>query len=175
MKEILTFIILALTGLYAQGALIQGGISYDVESARNEAFENIEPTFSSDLIAAHLLDSDFDSNRRALLVGNTELMNRTLCKFSNGIYGIRYHDDPYRAYYYNPDGTLSYVDQKSRLDFPHNVSTYNLNGKLISTAIYITKYEQYIFDLNKNLTTHWVGNDGYDAAGNKKWTRVYVE
>ena len=176
MKRI--FLILTITIMLthpADSKVLEGNITYNVDRARTEAFNGIEKTFSPELIQKHFIDENYKTNKQALLLGNVELKDRTLCQFSNGIYGIRYNEDPYRAYYYTQDGTLFYVDKKNRLEYPHNVSTYNLHGELIGTALYITKYEQYIFDLNKNLTTHWIGNNGYDAAGNKKWTRFYEE
>lgn len=159
----------------AHTKVLEGNVTYNVDTARIEAFNSIEETFPQVLIQKHFIDENYKTNKEALLIGNIELKDRIICQFSNGIYGVRYKKDPYRAYYYTQDGRLSYVDKKNRLEYPHNVSTYNLHGELIGTALYITKYEQYIFDLDKNLKTHWIGNNGYDAAGNKKWTRFYKE
>lgn len=178
MKRVFLLFIL-LTHLSCQAQILEGNVSYDINSARTEAFDNIDYSFSPDLIASNFIDANYDTNMEAFgsafLTGQTELKDRTICRFSTGIYGVRYNDDPYRAYYYTMDGRLSYVDKKNRLEYPHNVSTYNLKGKLISTALYISKYEQYIFDMNKELTTHWVSNNGYDKNGVLKWTRAYVE
>lgn len=158
---------------------ISGGVTYDVDSARTEAFSDLGDGFSPDLIAKHLLDRNYDSNMDALgntlLSGNAALNDREICRFSTGTYGVRYNDDPYRAYYYTPAGKLDYVDKKSRLQYPHKVMTYDLNGNLIGSALYVSKGEQFIFDINKNLTTHWVGNNGYDKNGKLIKTRVYVE
>ncbi len=175
MKKFLILIVLFILNLSCTADVLQGGVSYDINSARTEAFSDIDFSFSEELIAKNIIDRNYDFNMRAFLIGQTELKDRTLCKFSTGIYGVRYNDDPYRAYYYTQDSRLSYVDKKSRLEYPHNVSTYNLKGELISTALYISKREQYIFDINKELTTHWIGNKGYDKNGVQKWSREYVE
>lgn len=175
MKTILSLFLIIFLALPSLSETLNGGVTYDVDSARNEAFENLDYSFSPDLISKNLLDTDSLANQSALLTGNTSFKDRILCKFSTGIYGVRYNDDPYRAYYYTKDGRLDYVDKKSRLEYPHKVSTYNLKGELISTALYISKQEQYIFDLNKSLTTHWVGDKGYDKNGVQKWSRVYTQ
>lgn len=175
MKKLLLYLIVLFNVLPVFAQTLSGGVYYDADSARTEAFSNVESSFSSDLIAEHITDADYDSNMNALLNGQAELKDHTICRFSTGIYGIRYKSDPYRAYYYTPSGKLDYVDKKSSLDYPHKVMTYDLNGKLIGSALYVSKEEQFIFDVNKKLTTHWIGNNGYDKNGVKKWSRVYVE
>lgn len=154
---------------------LQGGVAMDVDGARSAAFENVSGSVSKDLVLNNFSDPNYKENLNAILTGQLELKDRELCKFSTGIYGVRYKNDPYRAYYYTKDGKLDYTDKKSRLEYPHNVATYDLDGKLIGSAYYISKYEQYIFDADKNLTTHWVGNTGYDKNGNVKASRKYYE
>ena len=152
---------------------LQGQISINEKTARNTAFENITENFPNKLLLANIIDPNYEENQNALRSGKINLKNRELCKFSSGIYGVRYKNDPYRAYYYTKDGRLDYTDEKSRLSYPHNVTTYNLKGNPIGSAYYVSKYEQYIFDKDKNLTTHWIGNIGYDKNGNVKASRKY--
>lgn len=154
---------------------LQGDVEYNEQNARAEAFSNIDTRFSPDMIASNLIDPNHDENINALLSGNTQMKDRVLCFFSSGIYGVRYNDDPYRAYYYTKAGNLDYVDKKNRLQYPQNVTTYDISGNLIGSALYVSKYEQYIFDNNKKLTKHWIRNNGYDKNGNLISTRVYVE
>ena len=176
MKKVCLFLIfLALNCPLSCAAVLQGGISMDVTGARDAAFENVGPNLSKELILANFIDPNYEANRIALLNGQIDLKDRELCQFSSGIYGVRYNNDPYRAYYYTKDGRLDYTGKKSRLEYPHNVATYDLRGNLIGSAYYVSKFEQYIFDKDKNLTTHWVGNTGYDKNGNVKASRRYFE
>lgn len=174
MKKIFTILIFLTLQCACFGeTVLQGGVSMDIDGARAAAFDNVSGNVSKDLILANLIDPNYEENMNAILNGQIDLKDRELCKFSTGIYGVRYKNDPYRAFYYTKDGKLDYTDKKSRLEYPHNVATYDLNGNLIGSAYYISKYEQYIFDKSKNLTTHWVGNTGYDKNGNVKASRRY--
>ena len=174
MKKLFAILIIIMVNLPAFcDTTLQGGISMDVNGARSAAFENIAGNFPAELVLANLIDPNYESNKNALLTGQTTLKDRELCKFSTGIYGVRYKNDPYRAYYYTKDGRLDYTDEKSRLAYPHNVATYDIKGNLIGSAYYLSKYEQYIFGKDKNLTTHWIGNTGYDKNGSVKASRKY--
>ena len=99
MKKIFTILIF-LTLQYAcfGETVLQGGVSMDIDGARAAAFDNVSGNVSKDLILANLIDPNYEENMNAILNGQIDLKDRELCKFSTGIYGVRYKNDPYRAF-----------------------------------------------------------------------------
>jgi len=88
--------------------------------------------------------------------------------FSDGTYGIRYLDDPYHNYYYDKHGNLFKIDvlNKPYNEYPHKSVAYNRYGAFKNATFVISKEEQYLYDREKNLMGHWIGNACYDEKGN---------
>lgn len=84
-------------------------------------------------------------------------------------YGVQYDDDLYHNFYYDMAGNLTQYDviDKPRTQFPHITISYDANKKIISKSKSISKTEQIVYNADGSIKAHWLGNDCYDAKGNK--------
>ena len=164
-KVVYTVLILFLT-LPLCGYTLKGGVTFTVEQARKEAFDDVQYRLPQSIINAHLKDPNYKENINAKGKGQFDLGDRKIAYFSDGGYGLVYSSNPFYEYYYSPKGNLEMIGKRSRLYYPTKSYKYNINGKLNSIILYINQNESYVFLPSGMLSAHWVGNKCYDLNGN---------
>ena len=175
MKKYLLIVLILIFGISANAEVLQGGVSYDVNSARNELLDGINYTIDSKYINGFYYDSEHDKNVGFILQGLTELKDRTLAYFSDGTYAVSKHDDPYHVYYYSGDGVLNYIEEKDGLNYPYKTYKYNTSKKLVNMSMRVSKGETFIYTKDGKLLAHWLKDKAYDESGNVIMKRKYVE
>jgi len=141
----------------AQAMELQGGVKYSVDSAREYVQEGL-PDGVNISEKYYQLQSD-----------NVE---KTVYSYNNAgdVIGItvQYINEPTKAYIYNKNGTLIYMDKydKSVNIYPHRGYRYDLNGKLILTSLTVSQNELFRFSPSGALLAHSVNGIIYDENGN---------
>lgn len=148
--------------------MLQGNAQYNAELAREETFSNINYALGPNAFRSYWTDPNYIKNYNSLNNGIVNIENRELALFSDGSYGVRYIDDPYHNYYYDKQGNLFKIDvlNKPYNEYPHKSVAYNRYGAFKNATFVISKDEQYLYDRDKNLIGHWLGNACYDEKGN---------
>lgn len=137
--------------------IVTGGVSYNVDSAREYVFQDIPE--------ANISDNYFFIR--------TDNVEKVVYSYDNNhsIIGITvlYKQDHTQAYIYNANKQLIYVDKydKDVNLYPHRGYRYNLQGKLILTSLSISKDEHFRFDAQGNLIAHSINGIIYDENGKK--------
>ena len=153
-KIIITLLLLMFISGNCFGATIEGGVKFDTQSAREYVFQEISPFKLS-------ADTPYFFKRGT----NIERLIYSYDNFNN-IIGITvlYKNELNKAYIYNKDKNLIYIDiyDKNTNQYPHKGYRYNLQGKLILTSLSVSKDEHYRFDYQGNLLSHTKGNIIYD-------------
>jgi len=155
---------------------VEKPVTYTVETAKETAFKNVSHTLPQSEYKAYLKDNLFSTNiahiRSNILCANTNNNPRNLfpsyCGRTFVSYGIRYHKNPERVWFYGSTGKLLRfeVDNNMKTDiFPRTSLTYNNKGNLSNVTFYVSKSDQYNFDGNGNLIIHWVGTKAYNRSG----------
>lgn len=175
MKKYLLIATLLFFGLTANAEVIQGGVSYDVNSARSELMDGISYTIDSQYVNGFFYDGEHEQNVNYILQGVTELKDRTLAYFSDNTYAVYKHNDPYHVYYYDGSGVLNYVEEKDGLNYPYKTYKYNTSKKLVNMSMRVSKSETFIYSKDGKLLAHWVKDKAYDEQGNVIMKRKYVE
>lgn len=173
MKNLCAFLFLLLFSLPICAEPLKAGISFTVETARQFAFDNEKMQIDISSYKKYFTDCNFDKNKQLLTEGKSNYKDRYLYKFSDNNYGIRYKDNRQVSFYYNDLGQLISFDLTIGKNYPKKTIEYDINGKLVSITFNVTRDEQYVFDLNKRLITHWVSNYGYNEKGELEMTRDY--
>lgn len=181
------FIILAILFIFSPNAfsenetLLQGSVSYTVDSARELAFEGLDMKLDKELLKPYLEDENNKENRLAIKNG-TQIEGRTIMSFvmAKGLikgYALVYDDKPEYVYYYSNGGYLIAVDANQKYNedvYPYKVGKYSaVTGNLVSIGFYVSDDEQYVYSKNGKLKAHWVGNIGYNENGRPIATRDY--
>lgn len=141
----------------SQAIELQGGVKYSVDSARDYIQEGL-PDNVNIPEKYYQLQSD-----------NVE---KTVYSYNNAheIIGITvaYINEPAKAYIYNKNGALIYMDKydKPVNVYPHRGYRYDLDGKLILTSLTVSKNELFRFSPNGSLLVHSVNGVIYDENGN---------
>lgn len=141
----------------AFGIELHGGVKYSVDSAREYIQEGLPDNVN------------IPENYYQLQSDNVE---KTVYSYNNAheIVGITvaYINEPAKAYIYNKNGTLIYMDKydKPVNVYPHRGYRYDLNGKLILTSLTVSKNELFRFSPNGALLVHSVNGIIYDENGN---------
>lgn len=161
--------------LPVQAEVLQGGVSYDVNSAREELLNGIKYTIDSNYVNNFYQDSEYEQNTNYILQGMTELKDRTLAYFSDNTYAVMKKIDPYHIYYYNSQGILMYVEKKDGLSYPYKTYKYNTAKKLVNMSFRVSKGETFIYNKDGKLIAHWLNDKAYDDNGNVIMKRKYVE
>lgn len=158
MKKIICLCFLFVAVLNSSLALeLQGGVSFTVDSARNYLNEG-QPA-----------DGSFTSKYYKFQAGNTE---KVVYSYNNegDVIGItvQYINEPTKAYIYNKNGKLIYIDKydKPVSIYPHRGYRYDLAGNLILLSLTVSKDEMFRFDSGGRLIAHSVNNVIYDENGN---------
>ncbi len=166
MKKVCSIILfLLISSMPVYSFTLKGGVTYTVESARKEAFANVEYSLPKSIIDANRIDPNFKDNKVLIKNGISETSDRHITYYSDGGYSIVYKNNLYYVFYYDKNGKITYIDKRQTLFYPVKAFTFNPYGKLIRVSISI-KNEDYIFFPNGQLESHWVGNTEYDLNGN---------
>lgn len=141
----------------AIGASIEGGVSYNVEEAREYVFEgkpqNVEVNQPYILKINNAIERKvYSYNNNNKLIGVTVL----------------YKNEPDKTYIYDANNRLIYVEQydKSVNVYPHRGYRYDMNGTLVLTSLTVSKEEMFRFEPNGRLIVHSVNGIIYDENGN---------
>ena len=176
MKNFLITILSLFLMLPASALMLQGNAEFNAELARDEVFKGVNFILPTGSFQSHWADSNHLSNYAALQNGETNVGDRNLALFSDGTYGVRYALDPYHNYYYDSNGLLFKVDvlNKPFNEYPHSSIAYNKYGVFKNATYVVSKKEQYLYNVNKELIGHWLDNACYDEKGNVLLLRKYA-
>lgn len=137
---------------------IQGGVSFDVNSARQ-----------------YVQDGQFDNPDLSgpdYFQGEGKSTEKVVYSYNNAgdVVGItvQYINDNKKAYIYNKNKQLIYIDiyDKPINVYPHRGYRYNLDKKLILTSLTVSKNELFRFDPSGKLIAHSINGIIYDENGN---------
>ncbi len=138
--------------------VIEGGISYTVSQAREIAFDNVPSQIPVSTFEKYMKDKFWFKFFKEITV------------FSDGDYSV--HDiKNNKCFYYSKNGNLKIVEIIFKTSFPQKSARYDRNGKLDSIVLDIGNSEQFIFDTDKKLVSHWIGKNGYNENGELFKTR----
>lgn len=154
---ILTFLFCLTFFSLAKAAPLEGGVSFDVNSARQYVqdgeFDN------PDLSGPNYFEGEGKSTERVVYSynNNGEVVGIT----------VQYINEPKKAYIYNKNRQLISVDiyDKPINIYPHRGYRYNLDKKLILTSLTVSKNELFRFDPKGKLIAHSVNGIIYDENG----------
>ena len=170
-KFICLLIIFVFTGCAAQSVTLSGGVSYTVNEARQIAFDGVPKKIDMSKYKEYFVDKNFEKNINALKNGKNSFWNRFFMYFSDDTYAVRYKLHSEIGYYYNKDGVLFEIDFIEDRDYPKRAIKYDKKGSFKSVILIISSDEQYIFDTNKKLRSHWIGKNCYNEKGELILTR----
>ncbi len=132
-----------------------------------------EVSQSANIIENNLYDYQNGENLRYLLLGKTDLIDRTLAYFSDNTYAVMKHSDRYHVYYYSKDGILLYLEENDGLQYPYKSFKYNSSNQLVNKTLRVSKEESYIYSPAGTLIAHWKGSNAYDKSGKVIMSRHY--
>ena len=144
---------------------LKGGVTFTVESARKEAFADVEYSLPKNIIDANRIDPNFEDNKVLIKNGVKETGDRFIEYFTDGGYGIVYKNNLYCVFYYDKNGKLETLEKRNSLIFPVKCYAYNVDGFLDSISLYLSEKEIYIFSVDGQLYAHWIGNKAYNKNG----------
>ena len=153
---------------------LKGGVEYTVESAREEAFRNIEYQISMEPHKKYLKDPGYTPGEGGKKPKISK-KGRTVSYFSDGSYDIRYYTNWKYIYIYNVFGKLKAVEIRDYdKAYPFVSYCYDTEGVLIEAALNVSGSECYVYDMNGILLAHWKGYTAYDSDGNVIMLRTDV-
>lgn len=153
--------------------VLQGGINYNVNSARSELLNYSKKTLDKTQAHSFYKDNRFEENNSFRFRGNISLNDRILAFFSDNTYAVMYNDNPLYVWYYSKDGDLIFIETKSSNEYPYKTYKYTPQGRLVNMSLRVSKQETYIFTPLGKLIAHWVGAYAYDEKNNVIMTREY--
>ncbi len=165
MKKFFIIINLIVAFVLCTGLTINGGISYNVNSARKISFDNIQNKIDTKEYSLYFYDKNYKSNIKAKYKNKNKFINRYVTFFSDGCYGIIYKRDKNTGYYYSAKGILEYIEISYSKNFPKKFVKYNIDGNIDTVSLWVSSREQFIFDKNKLLIAHWINENKYNANG----------
>ena len=147
------------------GLTLKGGVKYTVESAREEAFRNIEYEISMEPHKKYLIDPGYtpgEGGKKPKISKRGRYVNY----FSDGTYGVRYYTDWKYIYLYSATGVLGCIEVRNDADkYPYLTKMYSIAGRLLTVILWVSQDESFSYEPNGELTVHWVKNNGYDKDG----------
>ena len=157
MKKVVVLISLFLFGSTTVfAAAIQGGVSFDVNSARQYVQEGQQD--SSDISGPDFFVNGSNVEKAVYSYNNSgEVIGIT----------VQYINDSQTAYIYGKNHNLIYIDKYDKpVDmYPHRGYRYNLEGQLILTSLTVSKKEMFRFSPDGELIAHSKNGITYDEAG----------
>jgi len=157
MKKILTlFVIIFTLSLQAQAFELNGGVAFDVATARDYLQEGQVDEIQISgperfEYSRNIKNLVYSYNNQKQIIGIT----------------VQYENEPDTGYIYDSDYNLIYIDKydKPVNIYPHRGYRYNLEGKLILKSLTVSKKEQFRFTPNGKLLVHSVNGVIYDEEG----------
>lgn len=135
---------------------LQGGVKYNVDSAREYIQQGMPdgitiPEKYFRLQARGLKESITSYNKSGKIIGIT----------------VQYVNDPTKAYIYNEDKKLIFVDKYDKpIDvYPHRGYRYTPEGKLFLTSLTVSSDEAFRFAPDGRLIAHSLNGTTYDENG----------
>ena len=153
---------------------LTGGVDYNVNSAREELLKVPAKKLNPELVLQNITDKNNKENLSYALQGNVNLKDRTLAFFSDATYAVLYNEDKYHVWYYNQDGNLAYMEERTGLNYPYKSYKYTVSGGLVNMGMRVSKEETFIYNSQGRLIAHWLGTNAYDENGNIIMTRKYI-
>lgn len=149
-------IILLIFAKAVNAAVIEGGVSYTVNSAR-EYLQDGQPNGVDIRDDYYQIQADKVAKMVTSYNNSGEVVGVT----------VQYINEPTKAYIYK-NGHLAYVEtyDKPISIYPHRGYRYNLDNQLVSTSLSVSKSELFRFDSNGKLLVHSVKGVIYDENGN---------
>ncbi len=155
MRRILCLLIILLTFNSVSATELQGGVKYNVDSAREYIQEGQNDNAE---ISGHF-QFEADSAEKVVYSYNN----------SGQVIGItvQYINEPRKAYIYSKSGSLIFMDtyDKSVDTYPHRGYRYDLDGKLNLTTLSVSPKEQFRFSPAGKLIAHAINGIIYDENG----------
>lgn len=148
---------------------IQAGVKYNEATARLEAFRDVERKVKKDFLKEYLKDPNRKENFELMEAKKFIVKNkRVLCPFyiQDVIisYAIVYNEKPQYTFYYNPLGSLIRFDYTKDLNsYPTKTLGYSRYGNLVNVSFEVNENEQFVYDKNAKLISHWLDSDMKDS------------
>ena len=155
------------------GYTVKGGVTYTVETARKEAFADVEYTLPKSIIEANKVDPNYQENMKAKAKGKNRLKYRRLVFFDDDSYGVIYNNNRHYAFYYSLNGVLEAIDKSELSYYPVKNYGYNINGDLESISLHVSSNESYKFNVDGTLDSYWIYDKCYDVNGRVVAKRKY--
>ena len=154
------------------GLTLKGGVKYTVESAREEAFRNIEYQIPMEPHKKYLKDPGYTPGEGGKKPKISK-KGRTVSYFSDGSYAVRYYTNWKKIYIYNGKGDLEAIEIRCTSNvYPKISRCYDKKGILVNVTFWISATDNYIYDINGVLLAYWKGNVAYDKKGNVLVLRI---
>lgn len=172
-KIVAAFIFMVLTFSCANAQMLEGKVTYTVDTARIAAFEGIKRNIDITEFEKFQQDINRKENLDALKSG-ANFKDRCIQYFKGmpiKAYAINYFDNPRYTYYYPKlINQLAFIDidendNRTEPKFPFRTMRYDFRGRLIAVGIYVSDDERFLYKENGKLISHWIGNYGYNAKG----------
>lgn len=148
-----------------QPKLIQAQVqkSWTVPEARAVGFAQARPWV--DLSAYPAKDPYYSVHLLARTKGQTQIGSRLITYFDNGHYSISEMNGD-RGFYYTPQGNLYAVDFDASEAYPIKSYKHHYpSGKLVNVSLTVKPGEDFVFNAQGDLLTHWMGTQCFDALG----------
>lgn len=156
MKKLLLVLVLMVV-LPAFSQELQGGVTYDVNSARAYVQDGQQSDIGQQ---SNLYYSSNGNDADIIYIYDT-----------NGVpnaFVAQYKDDNRKAYFYGMNNKLQYVDKYDKPPevYPHRAYRYTTKGKLATTALMTSKNNGFVFTPKGKLTVRLVDGVGYLGNSN---------
>lgn len=142
----------------------------------NAAVKYTRKSFKS-TYSGFLKEKDYLTLYDEISKGKKEDENRYYCGFYAGklliAYGIQYKNNMKNIYYYDAMGHLRWVDifSDNYPEFPYWSYQYYRNGQIVAAYYYVSDYDQYVFDSDKNFKGRWYKENMYNRNAKVIMTR----
>lgn len=181
LKDLLKTLLMSFAILFftmpANAYTLKAGVEYTVDSARLVAFQDTNLSINKNEFSEFLTDKYYYSSIDFINGKIIEAVGRRVVPFYEknnklSFYGIQYHNDKNKKFYYSPTGKLlKYEINTFKGSYPYKTIAYDTKGNLININLVVSDKEAYIFNKDKKLIAHWIGNICYNEKGEVDLTK----
>ncbi len=143
--------------------------SWTVPEARAVGFSQARPWVDVSVYPAK--DPFYSVHLLARSKGQTQIGSRLITYFDNGHYSISEMNGD-RGFYYTPQGQLYAVDFDASEAYPIKSYKHHYpSGNLVNVSLTVKPGEDFVFNAQGDLLTHWMGTQCFNAIGQLISTR----